>query len=59
MLGAILQARISQEGGEDKVFDMVVREWDPNRDGSISRMELRQGVRKLMDHADTKEVDDL
>ena len=32
---------------------------DPNRDGTVSKMEFRQNVRKLIDKQDVKEVDKL
>ena len=39
--------------------DNLMREWDPNRDGTITKMEFRGNVRKMLPKADTKEIDDL
>ena len=49
-VGAALRARMAQARGErSKFFADLFLEWDPNRDGGISKMELRVGVRKLLD----------
>ena len=39
-----------------KYVDDLMLKWDPNRDGSISLMEWRQAVKKLVPKADVKEV---
>ena len=41
-----------------KVADLM-SQWDPNGDGSISKMEFRVDVRKILDKANVKEVDAL
>ena len=37
----------------------LIRSWDPNGDGDVSKMEFRQNVRKLINKPDVKEVDAL
>lgn len=37
----------------------LIREWDPNGDGSITKMEFRQDVRKLLDKPDVRDIDAL
>jgi len=39
----------------------IAREWDTSRDGSVSKMEFRQNIRKLLEdkNADAKEMDRL
>ena len=42
-----------------KVADLL-REWDPNGDGKISKMEMRQSVKKTLgEKADAREIDAL
>lgn len=42
-------------------IDTLIREWDPNRDGQISRMEFRTNIRTLLgdSNIDTGEIDKL
>lgn len=40
-------------------IEHLMREWDPNRDGFISKMEFRQDIRSLVSNAQVKDVDDL
>ena len=37
----------------------LMRNWDPNGDGEITKMEFRQNVRKLLDKPDVKDIDSL
>jgi len=39
----------------------LARDWDPNRDGTISKMEFRQDIRKLLEgrQINTKDIDEL
>ena len=49
-------------GDAEKLVSDLVLQWDPNRDGTVSRMEFRQNVRKLFSNdtkIDVKEVDAL
>lgn len=51
-LGSVLQSR-------KIVISDLMREWDPNADGEISRMEFRQNLRKLLDEPVASEIDAL
>jgi Ca2+-binding EF-hand superfamily protein len=62
-LGAALK-RMSEQSAADKATFVanIVRDWDPNRDGYVSRMEFRSNVRSLLGSDapfDAREVDAL
>jgi len=60
-VGQALQARAAKAKDEFTFVSDLAREWDPNRDGAISKMEFRAAVRKLLDgrQLDVKEIDRL
>jgi len=60
-VGEALQARAAKAKDEFTFVSDLAREWDPNRDGAISKMEFRAAVRKLLDgrQLDVKEIDSL
>ena len=58
-LGKLLRERSADEVTPGATIEKILRDWDPNRDGAVSRMEFRQGVRKLIEKADMKHIDAL
>ena len=57
-LGDVIGAKSAADKTGNFV-DNLMREWDPNRDGTITKMEFRGNVRKMLPKADTKEIDAL
>ena len=57
-LGTLLQQKASEDK-TGKFMENLMLQWDPNRDGNISKMEFRSNVKKLLPKADTKEIDAL
>ena len=49
----------TKDARSEEFLDSLMKQWDPNRDGTISKMEFRQCVRKLVPGADIKECDAL
>ena len=59
-LGELLHAQSAQAKDKSKFIADLMRDWDPNRDGTITKMEFRANVRKLVpEKVDVKEVDNL
>lgn len=58
-VGAALKEKSSKFKDTATFLTATMKEWDPNRDGSISKMEFRQNVRNLVAKADVKESDSL
>ena len=60
-LGNYLAGRAAADttNDHDRFVDNLVREWDPNRDGSISLMEFRANLKKLLPKSDVKDIDAL
>ena len=59
LLGESLLEASSKHSDQEAWLAEMMRQWDPNRDGTITKMEFRQNVRKLVDKQDVKEVDKL
>ena len=62
LLGEHLHNMAERQGMKDtdgKFLETLLRDWDPNRDGTISKMEFRQDVRKLVPGTDVKDADRL
>jgi Ca2+-binding EF-hand superfamily protein len=59
-IGQALQQKWDQADDKQGFIAALMRDWDPNRDGVISKMEFRQNVRKLVPQKhDAKDVDTL
>ena len=60
-IGRVLSERLTNAQDKQSFIGGLMRDWDPNRDGVISKMEFRQNVRLLLkdNQADIKEMDGL
>ena len=60
-VGEKLAERSAQNADKEKFIVDLMREWDPNRDGTITKMEFRQNLRAMLpdDKPDVKECDKL
>lgn len=58
-LGAALMKQSENYSDRAAHVAAIQRDWDPNRDGNIVKMEFRTSVRKLVPAADAKDCDDV
>ena len=60
VVGEALLAKSSQDIDKTKFITELMKQWDPNRDGTITKMEFRGNIRKLVpDKVDVKDIDKL
>lgn len=54
-VGAALEGRFVERKSTDRpgFYDLLIKEWDPNRDGFVSKMEFRTNVRASVAHIHT------
>ena len=62
--GSSISTRIGEKlvtlAANGKKLDALLKDWDPNADGSVTKQEFRICVRKLFEtYPETKDVDDL
>ena len=61
MVGEALRRKTAEYTGKASMIHDLVRDWDPNRDGHISKMEFRTNIRSLLSDSsvETSKIDEL